>query len=89
MFTHPNAHGSTRSSNGKDLDAGVSAALFAPAWVWEECGAESREEAWLAREHTLWSSLAAAWEEPRPVCTQLPLFTNFDRGAGRALHYQV
>ncbi|KAK9806678.1 hypothetical protein WJX73_007371 [Symbiochloris irregularis] len=67
---------------------GVSAALFAPAWVWQNCEAGERQQKWLQREHVLWSTLAASWEQPRVICSQLPFFSNFDCGAGQALYQQ-
>jgi mannosyl-glycoprotein endo-beta-N-acetylglucosaminidase len=61
--------------------AGVSAALFAPGWVYEcndRSGFEQLQERW-------WRGIEAAWGLRRPFDCRLPLATSFNCGAGRAL----
>ncbi|KAK9829564.1 hypothetical protein WJX72_006515 [[Myrmecia] bisecta] len=62
--------------------AGLSAALFAPGWVYE-CGDRA---SWQTRSHRFWAALR--WPCVRPLVTALPLVTCFNRGAGRAQYKQ-
>lgn len=65
--------------------AGLSAALFAPAWVWEV----GNRADWLQRQQAFWDSIQACWELPRALVCQLPFSTSFDQGAGHARFSQV
>lgn len=76
-----------RHSQGVQRCTGVSAALFAPAWVWEDC--QDRPGQWRLRDHQLWSALADAWVPPRVICYTLPFHSDFNRGAGHKLYCQV
>ncbi|GBF97611.1 hypothetical protein Rsub_10747 [Raphidocelis subcapitata] len=61
--------------------AGVSAALFAPGWVFEcndRAAFEQLQERW-------WRGVEAAWGLRRPFDCRLPMATSFNGGAGRAL----
>lgn len=60
--------------------AGLSAALFAPAWVWEV----GNRLDWLQRQQQFWDKIEACWEAPRALVCQLPFSTCFDQGAGSA-----
>ncbi|KAL0046963.1 hypothetical protein WJX82_003119 [Trebouxia sp. C0006] len=60
--------------------AGLSAALFAPAWVWEV----GNQPDWLQRQQQFWDKIEACWEAPRALVCQLPFSTCFDQGAGSA-----
>ncbi|DBB01203.1 TPA: hypothetical protein ACH3X1_001085 [Trebouxia sp. C0004] len=60
--------------------AGLSAALFAPAWVWEV----GNRLDWLHRQQQFWNKIEACWEAPRALLCQLPFSTCFDQGAGSA-----
>ncbi|KAL0029243.1 hypothetical protein WJX79_005154 [Trebouxia sp. C0005] len=62
--------------------AGLSAALFAPAWVWEV----GNRLDWLQRQQQFWDKIEACWEAPRALVCQLPFSTCFDQGAGSARH---
>ncbi|GIL62379.1 hypothetical protein Vafri_16601, partial [Volvox africanus] len=60
---------------------GLSAALFAPGWVYEEFPRDSFEQ----RQEAFWAGIRAVWG-PRPALLQrLPLVTCFNGGAGRAV----
>ncbi|GLI61826.1 hypothetical protein VaNZ11_004267, partial [Volvox africanus] len=60
---------------------GLSAALFAPGWVYEEFPRDSFEQ----RQEAFWAKIRAVWP-PRPALLQrLPLVTCFNCGAGRAV----
>ena len=65
--------------------AGLSAALFAPAWVWEV----GNKLDWLQRQQDFWAKIQACWEQPRPLVRQLPFSTCFDQGAGTACYSEV
>lgn len=59
----------------------LSAALFAPAWVYENHPVE--EFGW--RQEQFWAKIGAAWQPSRPVHCGLPFATSFDLGAGRGV----
>ena len=67
------------------VSAGLSAALFAPAWVWEV----GNRTDWLQRQKDFWGSIQACWELPRALVCQLPFSTCFDQGAGYARFSEV
>ncbi|GFR47376.1 hypothetical protein Agub_g9088 [Astrephomene gubernaculifera] len=61
--------------------AGLSAALFAPGWVWEEFGRSGFE----ARQEAFWGGIQSCWPPSRPQLQLLPLVTCFNGGAGRGV----
>ena len=65
--------------------AGLSAALFAPAWTWEV----GNRTDWLQRQQDFWACIQACWELPRALVCQLPFSTCFDQGAGHARYSEV
>lgn len=65
--------------------SGLSAALFAPAWVWEV----GNRLDWLQRQQQFWDKIEACWEAPRALVCQLPFSTCFDQGAGSAWFSEV
>jgi len=67
------------------LCSGLSAALFAPAWVWEV----GNQLDWLQRQQQFWDKIEACWEAPRALVCQLPFSTCFDQGAGSARFSEV
>lgn len=67
------------------LRSGLSAALFAPAWVWEV----GNRLDWLQRQQQFWDKIEACWEAPRALVCQLPFSTCFDQGAGSARYSEV
>jgi len=67
------------------LRSGLSAALFAPAWVWEV----GNRLDWLQRQQQFWDKIEACWEAPRALVCQLPFSTCFDQGAGSARFSEV
>lgn len=88
----------TDKALGKIRRAGVSAALFAPAWTMEnqtagggrvapglEHGWGEVERAFGDVDAEFWAKVAAAWQPARPVpgpCAALPVVVNFGRGVG-------
>jgi hypothetical protein len=61
---------------------GLSAALFAPGWVYEN---HSRAQ-WQALQGAFWGKVEAAWPPAQPSIASLPLHTSFNRGCGRHMH---
>ena len=70
-----------------DYHAGLSVALFAPAWVYEGDG--NARSAWKQLDQELWDSLAAVLPAPKPVVSSLPFASDFNTGSGSALYAQV
>ena len=67
--------------------AGLSVALFAPAWVYE--GEGNARSAWMQLDQELWDSLAPVLPAPKPAVTKLPFASDFNTGSGAALYAQV
>lgn len=67
--------------------AGLSVALFAPAWVYE--GAGNARSAWKQLDQELWDSLAAVLPVPKLTVYSLPFASDFNTGSGNALYAQV
>ena len=65
--------------------ADLSAALFAPAWVWEV----GNRADWLQRQHHFWDKIQACCQLPRALVVQLPFSSCFDQGAGLARYSEV
>lgn len=65
--------------------AGLSAALFAPAWVWEV----GDKVDWLQRQQVFWGRVQACCQPPRALVRELPFSTCFDQGAGLARYSEV
>jgi hypothetical protein len=61
---------------------GLSAALFAPGWVYEE---HDKGE-WQQLQRAFWGKVQAAWPPGQPAVTSLPLHTCFNRGCGQHMH---
>ena len=68
-------------------NAGLSVALFAPAWVYE--GEGNARSAWTQLDQELWDSLAAVLPPPKPALNKLPFASDFNTGFGSALYVQV
>lgn len=64
---------------------GVSVALFAPGWVYEE----GDRATWLDRQQEFWGRLESSWSPPRATAVSLPFASSFDQGAGLATYQQV
>ncbi|GIL75646.1 hypothetical protein Vretifemale_5384 [Volvox reticuliferus] len=60
---------------------GLSAALFAPGWVYEEFPKESFEQ----RQEAFWARIRAVWPPRTALLQRLPLVTCFNAGAGRSV----
>lgn len=69
--------------------AGLSAALFAVAWPFDAEPEPGDDRSWRDRDEALWHGIASAWGGRRPLCTRLPLHTDFSLGAGRGMLHQV
>lgn len=67
--------------------AGLSVALFAPAWVYE--GEGNARSAWRQLDQEFWDSLAAVLPAPKPAVNKLPFASDFNTGFGAALYAQV
>lgn len=65
--------------------AGLSAAIFAPGWVYEAHGGG---EGFAARQHEYWRRVAAVWPSRVGSHEGLPLATNFCGGEGRGLYVE-
>ncbi|GBG70253.1 hypothetical protein CBR_g6382 [Chara braunii] len=60
----------------------VSAALFAPGWVYETKQPWDFEES----QDRFWKLIANAWVPPHPCSTTLPFLSTFDQGVGLAVY---
>ena len=65
--------------------AGLSAALFAPGWVWEQTARGNY--AW--QDQQFWDSIEAACGKPHPALVQLPFVCTFNTGAGQRMYSEV
>lgn len=63
-------------------DAGVSAALFAPGWVYET----NQGPTFPAAQNRWWGLVAECWPSAQRYPIQLPFFSNFDQGFGKEIY---
>eukprot|EP00892_Ulva_mutabilis_P012125 jgi/Ulvmu1/9285/UM050_0034.1 len=61
---------------------GLSMAVFAPGWIYEEDKGPRSE--WPQRSRRLWRLIQDAWVSSRTTVTSLPVSTSFNRGAGHS-----
>lgn len=62
--------------------AGVSVALFAPAWVYET----KQQPNFPAAQNRWWGLLADCWPSAQQYPSQLPFFSSFDQGFGKEMY---
>lgn len=62
---------------------GLSAALFAIGWPYEADPQPQDPVLWEERDAAFWALVTRSWTPQWPICTQLPLHTDFSVGCGR------
>lgn len=63
-------------------DAGVSAALFAPGWVYET----KQGPNFISAQNRWWGLVAECWPSAQQYPIKLPFFSNFNQGFGKACY---
>ena len=65
--------------------AGLSAALFAPGWVWEQAARGNYAQ----QDQQFWDSIEVACGAPQPALVHLPFVCTFNTGAGQRMYSEV